>query len=239
MPKRTRALNIVIAGVLAACGGSGPTPLGAASPSPGSDTGEVSPSALATTSATPSGASASAFPTIFGAELAPGRYSSSPPFDIPFRFDITETGWKSGHLDAEFFDIQQFDEGNTTVLPSRWIAFAHPVWIRSDAEIPSKGLTAEAATRAWTGRSDLTVSAASPFSFDGHPGLRVDVHADKSDTQLFGGSGGAFGLGPEHDARLGIVPLDGELLLVLVLASRAELEHAWQIAGPILESVDL
>ena len=179
------------------------------------------------------------FPTTFGAELAPGRYSSSPPFDVAFTFEIPDPGWTSGHLDAEFFDVQQFDEGTTTVLPSRWLAFAHPAWVRSDASTPSEGLNPDAAVRAWSARSDLTVSVPTPFSLDAREGLRVDVHADEGDTKLFGGPGGEFGLGPEHDARIGIVSLDGELLLVLVLAPAAELEHAWEVAEPILRSVDL
>jgi hypothetical protein len=180
-----------------------------------------------------------ALPTTTGVELAPGRYSSSPPFGVPFTFAVPDAAWRSGHLDEEFFDIQQFDVGNATILPSRWIAFARPARVRGDGDTSVEGLTVEAAVDLWGVRSDVTVSAESPFDLDGRAGRRIDLHADVNDTKLFGGPGGDFGLGPEHDTRLGVVPLDGGLLLVLVLAPRDELEHAWEIAAPILESVDL
>jgi hypothetical protein len=242
MAKSTLALSVLIAAAITACGSPTATAPGSASagatPALASGSPSPSPSPIGSPSAGPSGSSALAFPTTFGVTLAPGRYSSSPPFDIAFTFEIRDQAWRSGHIGADFFDIQQFDSGTTTGLPSRWIAFAHPAWIRSDAETPSEGLTAEAVTAAWAARSDLTVSDPAPFSLGGRDGLRVDIHADRANTTLFGGAGGAFGLGPEQDVRLGIVPHDGELLLVLVLASKAELANAWRVAEPILASVD-
>ena len=53
------------------------------------------------------------------------------------------------------------------------------------------------------------------------------------------GPDGAFNLEPSIDIRLGIVPLDDDLLLAFVGAPPGELEAAWDEALPILESVDL
>jgi hypothetical protein len=35
------------------------------------------------------------FPDLNEVALAPGRYDSSPPFDIDFTFELFEAGWES------------------------------------------------------------------------------------------------------------------------------------------------
>jgi hypothetical protein len=49
----------------------------------------------------------------------------------------------------------------------------------------------------------------------------------------------AFGPEPSIDIRLGMVPLEEDLLAVFVGAPPGELDAAWDEAAPILESVDL
>jgi len=181
------------------------------------------------------------FPTTSEIPLAPGRYRSSPPFDIPFTFEVPDSGWESAHLLGEFFDILQFD-GETAAAagqPSRWIAFGHPTDIRGTRDTPAAGLSPGEAAALFADRSDLQASATTPFELDGLDGVRLDLHARSLSTPVFGGPAGNFAIGPQNALRLAIVPLADDLLLVLVLATPDELEAAWLEAQPILESVDL
>lgn len=218
MRRRAPAFAIVVlAAVVQACAPIA-TPGPTASPSP-------APSPLA-------------FPRTTG-EVVVGRYASDPPFDVPFTFEVPAGGWESMHLHGEFFDIGRFATEERQTAPVRWIAFGHPGHVRGDADVPAAGLTPEAAATLLAARDDLTASEAVPFSLAGRDGVRLDLHAPEPDTPIFGGPDGAFNLEPSIDIRLGIVPLDDDLLLVFVGAPPGELDAAWDEAEPILESVDL
>ena len=184
-------------------------------------------------------ASPLAFPTTTGEVLAAGRYGSSPPFDVPFTFAVQADGWESMHHHGEFFDIGRFATAERQTAPVRWIAFGHPGHIRGNEDVPAESLTPEAAATLLSARDDLTASEAVPFSVAGRDGVRLDLHAPEPNTPIFGGPDGAFNLEPSIDIRLGIVPLDNDLLLVFVGAPPDELDAAWDEAAPILESVDL
>jgi hypothetical protein len=179
-----------------------------------------------------------AFPRTSGVVVA-GRYVSNPPFDIPFTFEVPADGWESMHLHGEFFDIGRFATEERETAPVRWIAFGHPGHFRGDEDVPSAGLTPEAAATLLSARDDLTASEVEPFRIAGRDGVRLDLHAPEPDTPIFGGPDGAFNLEPSIDIRLGIVPLDDDLLLVFVGAPPGQLDAAWTEAEPILESVDL
>ena len=179
-----------------------------------------------------------AFPRTTG-EVVAGRYASDPPFDVPFTFEVPADGWESMHLHGEFFDIGRFATADRQTAPIRWIAFGHPGHIRGDEDVPAAGLTPEAAATLLSSRDDVTAGEAVPFSLAGRDGVRLDLHAPEADTPIFGGPDGAFNLEPSIDIRLGIVPLDDDLLLVFVGAPPGELDAAWDEAQPILESVDL
>jgi hypothetical protein len=168
-----------------------------------------------------------------------GRYASDPPFDVPFTFEVPEDGWESMHLNGEFFDIGRFATEERQTAPIRWIAFGHPGHIRGDEDVAAAGLTPEAAATLLSAREDLTASEAVPFSLAGRDGVRLDLHAPEPDTPIFGGPDGAFNLEPSIDIRLGIVPLDNDLLIVFVGAPPGELDVAWDEVRPILESVEL
>lgn len=217
MGRRAPAVVIaVLAVIVAACAPLAP-PGPTQSPSPG-------PSPLA-------------FPRTTG-EVVAGRYASSPPFDIPFTFDVPSGGWESMHLHGEFFDIGRFATEERQTAPARWIAFGHPEHVRGEEDVPAAGLTPEAAATLLAGRDDLTASEAVPFSLAGRDGVRLDLHAQEPNTPIFGGPEGDFGLEPSMDIRIGFVPLDNDLLVVFVGAS-GELDAAWEEAQPVLESVDL
>jgi hypothetical protein len=180
-----------------------------------------------------------AFPPTTGEVLTAGRYTSSPPFDIPFTFAVPADGWESMHHHSEFFDIGRFATAERQTAPVRWVAFGHPGHIRGDEDVPAAGLTPEEAAALLAARDDLTASEAVPYSLADRGGVRLDLHAPEPDTPIFGGPDGAFNLEPSIDIRLGIVPLDDDLLLVFVGAPPGELDAAWEEAEPILDSVDL
>ena len=62
-----------------------------------------------------------AFPRVAEERLVEGRYSSTPPFGVPFTFEVIGNSWESGHLHADFFDLLQFDDAAPGV-PTRWVA---------------------------------------------------------------------------------------------------------------------
>ena len=180
-----------------------------------------------------------AFPATTGEVLGAGRYSSSPPFEVPFTFAVPAHGWEAMHHHGEFFDIGRFATAERQTAPVRWIAFGHPGHIRGDDDVPAAGLTPEEAAALLSARRDLTASEVVPYSLADRDGVRLDLHAPEPDTPIFGGPDGAFNLEPSIDIRLGIVPLDDDLLLVFVGAPPGELDAAWDEAQPILDSVDL
>ena len=178
-------------------------------------------------------------PTDFAVGLAPGTYFSTPPFDLPFTFEISEPGWRAGHLNGEFFDIQRFDGVPTTGLPSRILGFAHPWTIEGGTPLHAADLTPEQAVAALVARDDLVTDDVANLELFGRSSVRVDVHVPVDSTSLFGGADGTFRQSADLDARLVVVPLDGGLLLVLVEASPADLDAAWEQALEILETVEL
>ena len=178
-------------------------------------------------------------PSEFAIELEPGRYSSSPPFERFFTFEVDAPGWRVGHLNPEFFDIQRFDAVPTTGLPSRILAFAHPDTIQGPTSIPTTDLTPDAAVAALTGRADLVTRNVMELKLFGRPSARVDVHAPVDNTPVFGGAAGTFRQSADLDTRLVAVPIDDGLLLMLVQATSDDLEAAWAQALGILETVQL
>ena len=167
-----------------------------------------------------------------------GRYTSSPPFDVPFTFEVIGEDWESGHMHGDFFDLLQIPETSPGV-PSRWIGFGLPTVIHGDPDTPAADLTPADAADLLAARTDLETSEPSEVTVAGLEGTQIDMRTMTPNTHIFGGPGGDFGLGPEHDARLAIVPWDDGLLLFLVLATAGELDEAWQEALPILDSVEL
>jgi hypothetical protein len=184
-------------------------------------------------------ASPLAFPTTTGEVLAAGRYASSPPFDIPFTFEVPAGGWESMHLHGEFFDLGRFEGEERQTAPIRWIAFGDPERVRGREDVPDTGLKPAEAAALLAERDDLTASEPVPFSLDGRDGVRLDLHAPEANTPIFGGAEGDFSLEPSVDVRLGFVPFDEGLLAVFVAAPADELDAAWDEAQPVLESVDL
>lgn len=167
-------------------------------------------------------------------------YWSSPPFAIPFTITVDEAGWFSGHLNSEFIDLQRFDGMAQHQFPNRMLAFGDPEHIRgNDGEVDDEGLAPDAALDLLAARSSLTTSTRATVELFGLTGARLDIHSATGNNPIFGGAAGNFGLGPELDIRLILLPLDGGLLVVLVSAKTADLDAAWEQALPLLETVEL
>jgi hypothetical protein len=206
---------------IAATGAPSPTPRPTATPAPTLPPG------------------VSAWPKAFDIEMS-GTFWGRPPFRIPFTITVEEPGWYSGHLHAEFIDLQRFDGMTQHQFPNRMLGFGDPEHIRgNDGDVADTGLTPDAALDLLAARASLTTSNRAAVELLGRTGARLDIHSATGNNPIFGGAAGNFGLGPELDIRLVLLPLDGGLLVVLVSASTADLGAAWEQALPLLETVEL
>jgi hypothetical protein len=249
LPLRAATLALALAAAAGACNPGGPSapaattvgqaPTRSPTPTPTSSADAAPTVAPSPTPPVPLPSGALRLPTAFAIELAPGTYFSTPPFDLPFTFEIRERGWRAGHLNGEFFDIQRFDGVPTTGLPSRILGFAHPWAIEGVTRLHAADLTPEEAIAALAARDDLVTANVTDFELFGRAAVRVDIHAPVDNTPLFGGADGTFGQSVDHDARLAAVPIDGGLLVVLIEAKPDDLEAAWAQAAEILETVYL
>ena len=203
-----------------------PTPTAVPTPSP-------TPTPIPVTPAPPT---PMAFPRLSEVDLMPGRYSSSPPFDIPFTFEIPDVGWVSAHLHGEFFDVMRLDDANPGV-PTRWVAWAHPQTVYGTDEAAASGLTPAEAAATVASNPDVVATETRLFEIAEIDGVQLDVHATQPAVSIFGGPDGDFDLQPSHDARLGFVTVDGELVIVLCLGAPDELDEACADGQPILDSV--
>jgi hypothetical protein len=246
-----RVLTLSFAFALAGCSpsaGATGTPSGSAVPeaTPPAGTRGTS-SAGASTAPSPSMTPAPTpplgarlLPTTFSVDIEPGRYFSMPPFEVAFTFEVPESGWQSGHLNGEFFDLQRWDGVPEGGLPSHLVGFAHPDTLQGPAGNMSVGdLTPAAAAALLTSRGDLETANEEPLELVGRDAVRIDVHVRIDNTPIFGGEDGTFRQGVDLDSRFVMVQVGGGLLLLVVQARPADLEAAWRRAFPILESIEL
>jgi hypothetical protein len=221
--------------LLAACGSPGvttttPTPVPTAPPSATSTRAPV-----VTRSALAPSPDLLAFPPNSGVALDIGRYSSQPPFDLAFSFEIAEEGWATAHHHADFLDVIQ--PVATGVLPTRWVAFARPQTLHGTGEIDAAGLTPADVVAAFESRGDIDIGESTPYEIGGLAGLSVDISTDESDVKPFGGPGGDFELDPSYDGRMVVVSVADAPLLVLVLAPEGQLQDAWANSEAIVDSI--
>jgi hypothetical protein len=238
-----RALALVgLLGLSAAACAAAPAPLPTEAAPGATSPGATSPAASAAPSSavqTPPAGTRS-LPGTFGVELEPGTYSSRPPFAIPFTFEVSEPGWVAGHLTDEFVDLQRFEGEPGTGLPIRIVGFARPTLVRGPTgDVPAPALTPREAVDMLARREELDASNAGEIEIAGRSGATIDLHSDVVNNPVFGGDHGVFGLGPDLDLRLVLVPHLESLLALVVLAPPGDLDPAWAEARPILESVEL
>lgn len=180
-----------------------------------------------------------AWPKAFDIEMS-GTYWSTPPFTIPFTITVEEPGWFSGHLHPTFVDLQRFDGITPHQFPNRMLGFGDPSHFgAAGSPVDATTLTPDAALDLLADRASLTTTNRTPQQLLGLQGARMDLHSATDNNPLFGDPGGNFGLGPQLDVRLVILPRDGRLFVVAVLAAPGDLDAAWEQALPILESVEL
>ena len=246
---RSAALLVALVVACVPGGSTDPTPSApdgaSAAASPSATPGTApSPTPVASTASTPvpRPSGTLAWPTAFDVAFEEATYFSSPPFAIPFTLEVTEPGWFSGHLHADFFDLLRFDGVPHTGLPTLMLAFGDPEhWFGPDGEVPDDGLSPGAAADMTAEAERLTVSNRQPVELVGLSGVRIDVRAAAPNTHVFGGPGGDFGAGPQQPFRMAILERDGGLFLVLVLAQEGDgvdrLDAAWDRAQAILDSI--
>ena len=246
--QRTLAAAFVAATLLlAACGPS-------ATPTPGAtSSGATTVPSEAPATAPPATGSASVGPTTvappagtlpwpgtFAVEMTPGTYFTTPPFVIPMTVPMSEAGWYAGHINPTFIDLQRFDGVEVGSFPNRMIGFGWPENVRdSSGPVPAAGLTPAAAIDILTGRGSLKSGERAAVELLGLQGERIDLHSDLGNNPIFGTSDGDFGLGPELDMRLAVLPLGDGLLMVATLATADDLDDAWEQALAILGEVEL
>jgi hypothetical protein len=230
---------IVIAIAVAACAPATPIPTPVASPMPVHPTASsasFAPSAIATLRPTPPPGT-TAWPRVFDIELR-GTYWSNPPFRIPFAITVDEGGWYSGHLHDAFVDLQRFDGITPHQFPNRMLGFGDPDHVRGDSgDVDVAELTPDKALDLLAARASLTTANRAVQALFGLQGARLDLHSATNSNPLFGNGRDNFGLGPQLDVRLVLLPRDGRLLVVAVLAAPGDLEGAWEQALVILETV--
>ena len=233
--------------VVAACGTSTPAtaspgigqPTAPATEVPVASLAPVGTAAPAAASVIPRPSGTLAWPTEFLVEMR-GRYFTAPPFVIPMTVEIAEDGWYAGHLNPVFVDLQRYDGVEPGGLPSRMIGFGWPENIRGgEGAVPVAGLTPGAAIDQMTDRASIKSGNRAPVELLGLVGERVDLHSDLGNNPVFGTADGDFGIQPELDARLAVLPLDEGLLMVAVLAPADDLDAAWEQARVILEAARL
>ncbi len=201
--------------------------------------GQAAAPTTATASPTESPSGPLPFPSARAKRLEHARYAAAPPFDLALTFTTPGQDWETLHLLGEFTDVVRWDGASRNGPPMRWIAFAHPTRIRGETDVPAAGLDAAEIAAVLVEREDVEASEPEPFSVAGVDGLRVDLHARRPDTIIFGGPGGELGMEPSRSARVGIVVVEDEPLLMFVFAPRDELEQAWNEAAPLFDSVEL
>ena len=215
---RIVCVSFLLCGALiAACGSTGVASPGLGLASPPTTLVATSPSVFPATTAPQTVApTVRAFPTASMEDLAPGRYDSSPPFDLVFTFEISDEGWHSAHMHDDFFDVMRFD-GPDPVAPTSWVAWALPENVIGGTTEAAADLSPAEAAQLMAGNPGVLASEPGPYSFLGRGGVVMDLNAEAPNTHIFGSSDGNFGLDPAYDMRIGIVDNDPGLLFVLCI----------------------
>jgi hypothetical protein len=176
------------------------------------------------------------FPPTTAVALEPGRYSSQPPFEVPFTFEITVAGWGTAHHHGEFFDVIQ--PVALGVSPTRWIAFARPQTLHgTDEDVDAAGLTPEQVIGVFRDHGDIDLGPATPYSIGGIDGLAADMSTESPAVEAFGGPAGDLQLDPAYEGRTVFLTVGDAPLLVMVFAPRGQLAEAWAESQPIIDSI--
>jgi hypothetical protein len=172
-------------------------------------------------------------------ELEPGVYDASPPFAVDFTFRIPDEGWESAHMHEEFFDVMRFD-GPDPAVPTHWVAWGFPETIHGpEGSQPAGDLSVAEAIDLMSRVPNVEATQPVPFTFAGFDGVQVDLRTDTAMTQIFGGEAGDLALDPAFEVRLGAIPREPGLLLVMCFGRATELDEACAETQPILDSVVL
>jgi hypothetical protein len=233
-----RLTLLTVAFLTGACGTAGTPAPSTAGPTPSSQGPTAAPTTAPSEAPRPAGILP--WPATFAVAMPPGTYFSAPPFEIPLTVAINSPGWYAGHLNPVFVDLQRYDGVAVGSFPTRLFGFGLPENIRGvDGAVPVIGLTPASAIDLLMPRTSLRASNHQSETIAGLSGERVDLASLVQNNPVFGSADGDFGIQPELDARLVLLPLGDGLLAIVLLAPPGELEAGWAEVRDMLASIEL
>jgi hypothetical protein len=220
-----RAQLVVIAALVAGCGGA-VTPPPVTMP-PAATPERPTPRASVEPTQTTRPAVALPAPVV---ELEAGTYLKEG-FDPRVTFTIAE-GWTAAQATAGFFDIQD-DPGSVDVVA---VQFGNV----TEAD------TAEEVAANVAARPDLTVSEPDEVTIGGYTGVHLVVDTtDPLETSpvvfrpVIRLTPGDVSIASARRLDLNLLDVDGQVLAIMVGGSVAEWDHAMELATPVIESVQI
>ena len=165
-----------------------------------------------------------------GAALPPGRYTFTP-FEPRVTFEVGK-GFEGGHTNAEFFDVFYAE---TSAL-----AFARPGFVtdRGGGRLDTADASPEdivAALRTGNGLEDVRTVT---LTIGSEVVDAVEGRGRKGGFPLFGGPGGEFGIVKGDGYRIAPLEVEGELVLVMQMATEPPFARAFAATDPILPTID-
>jgi hypothetical protein len=208
---------LMLAALVAACGGQAVTP----APAP-------------TTTPTPNPAPATEQKVLVlpapVAQLEPGTYSKAG-FTPRVTFTVGD-GWTAAQATAGFFDIQD-EPGSLDVVA---VQFGNVVGAED----------AQSAAEAVADRDGLKSGDIEAVEIDGYHGFRMTVETtDPLDTQppvfhpVIRLTPGDVSIASARRLQLTLLDVDGDVLAIMVGGSIADWNHAIAISTPVIESVQI
>lgn len=165
-----------------------------------------------------------------GAVLEPGRYTFTP-FEPRVTFEVGE-GFEGGHTNAEFFDVFF---GETSAL-----AFASPAFVtgRGGSRLETADASPEEILAALRDGNGLEDVRSVTMTIGSEAVDAVQGRGRKDGVPLFGGPGGEFGIVKGDGYRIAPLVVEGQLVLVMQLATEPPLAQAFAATQPILPTID-
>jgi hypothetical protein len=196
----------------------------------GGSSGPVTAATTTTVASTPSPSSSVGDLSFEGEDvpLDAGTYTYSG-VEPAFTFELGD-GWRSGHLDPEFFDVHK---GNASV------AFAQVEWVATAAgdQVKVGSMKPEEFLDALAGDPNLQGKRVPDVKIDGHALSLLEVDPLKDGDAIFGGVEASFSPSPGPRYRVGATEVDGELVVMMPIALREPFDGAFDAANEILSTV--
>jgi hypothetical protein len=165
-----------------------------------------------------------------GTELEAGRYTNQA-FTPRVEFSVDE-GWTTVQQTAGFFDIQDVPNSLDVVA----VQFGNVVGADS----------AKVAANALADNDEFVNGGVEGVEIDGYDGFRVTLEpTDPLDTNpvvfhpVIRLTPGDVSIASARRLELTLLDVDGDVLAIMVGGSVAEWDHALEISGPVIESIQI